>query len=633
MEKIIQIEYQGRNFSIEEKAFEIFQQYEKDLKDFFKDEDAGEEIFTDLQYRMSEILAQKSVLGNITITDINDLISMIGKPSDFAEEEIKKEQTFYSFKDIKKKLFRNKKDKMIAGVCSGIANYFAIDPIAVRLIFVLFTVFNIVTFLSFNIGIITYIILWIILTPTNLEPNVTKKLFRNPKDKVIGGVCSGIAQFFNSESWIIRLIFIAPIIIGVATSNSNFGLFNSHHFSHTFFSLSFLCYIVLMFIIPVAKTNTDYMLLKGEPINLSSIQHSTTMQNVHNENQSGINKFLKVIAYFIIGVLLLIMIPTAIGILFAFVYSYNIADIILFTTTNKIFAFSTILFFIALPVASIIIWVIRKIIGAKKNKMITASLIGLNILGWVSLMFLIVAMINQYNTYSSHVVKVPLSKDIDTLHIVSTDTSNLYNETVFFDIDQMNFLMEKKVNSNEIKAVNIEYENSDDSTFIIEFKKSSFGENRELAYKHAEDATFSYQIENNFLKLPAFISVSNKEPYYLQNIDITIKVPKGKTVITDKKYLSDVNTNIHSSNKGFYIKKHNKRNVHEDFIFTSNSESNNIKEEKENKLEKLKETKEKLHELEQSHKELIKQKEEELKEAKQQMKEDIDDLKKEIKEK
>lgn len=55
-----------------------------------------------------------------------------------------------------KKLYRSVTDKMIGGVCGGIAEYFEIDPVIVRLIFVLAVIFG-------GSGILAYIILWIII--------------------------------------------------------------------------------------------------------------------------------------------------------------------------------------------------------------------------------------------------------------------------------------------------------------------------------------------------------------------------------------------------------------------------------------------------------------------------------------
>lgn len=54
-----------------------------------------------------------------------------------------------------KKLYRSKKDRKIAGVCGGLAEYFHMDPVWVRLLFVLF-------FLAGGAALLVYIVMWII---------------------------------------------------------------------------------------------------------------------------------------------------------------------------------------------------------------------------------------------------------------------------------------------------------------------------------------------------------------------------------------------------------------------------------------------------------------------------------------
>ncbi len=55
-----------------------------------------------------------------------------------------------------KRLYRSKRDKVLGGVCGGIADYFEMDPVMVRLVWVLFTL------VSMGFGIIAYIAAWII---------------------------------------------------------------------------------------------------------------------------------------------------------------------------------------------------------------------------------------------------------------------------------------------------------------------------------------------------------------------------------------------------------------------------------------------------------------------------------------
>lgn len=80
-----------------------------------------------------------------------------------------------------KRLYRSRKDKVIAGVCGGIGEYFNIDPVWIRLIFVLLVLLQ-------GTGILVYIIAWV-LVPENPEQTKTKKTkAENAVEKVINKV-------------------------------------------------------------------------------------------------------------------------------------------------------------------------------------------------------------------------------------------------------------------------------------------------------------------------------------------------------------------------------------------------------------------------------------------------------------
>jgi len=59
-----------------------------------------------------------------------------------------------------KKLFRNKKNRILGGVCSGIADYLEVDPTIIRLFWILGTLF-------WGAGLIAYLIFWIIMPEKN----------------------------------------------------------------------------------------------------------------------------------------------------------------------------------------------------------------------------------------------------------------------------------------------------------------------------------------------------------------------------------------------------------------------------------------------------------------------------------
>ena len=79
---------------------------------------------------------------------------------------------------MKKKLYRSKKDKMIAGVCGGIAEYFDVDSTLVRLLTVIFVLLG-------GAGVVVYIIAWIII-PQKPEQVSDDKFDKReePKEKI-----------------------------------------------------------------------------------------------------------------------------------------------------------------------------------------------------------------------------------------------------------------------------------------------------------------------------------------------------------------------------------------------------------------------------------------------------------------
>ncbi len=553
MEKIIQISYQGRNISIEEKAYEIFQQYENELKNYFLKEDGGDETFTDLQYRMAEILEQKNNAGTSPISeqDILELINIIGKPSDLGAEPLAS-TTIPNEGNEKKRLYRNKnkQGKVIAGVCSGIANYFNIDPIAVRLVFVLFTIFNIATFFDFNLGILAYVLLWIVLPTAYLKDNITRKLFRNPKDKVLGGVCSGLAQFFNAETWLVRLIFVAPFLVAMFTSSWHWHKHGFHHLSDSFAGFSFITYLILWFIVPLAKSNTDYMLLKGEPINISTIQNPTSVNEIAQKSHSGINRFLKVLAYIFLGFFLMVAIPSLISVSVVGFFSYHVANIILFSTLNKILALLIIFGLIVIPFTGFVIWVIRRLAGYRgKNRPIRVTFTLFNVMGWIALFSLIINLGKGNTTYITKSASVSLPNQSDTLWIKALHPDSILQEKVLFEVNSFDRLLHCTNDGYEIRGVRVRYKYTNDTLFSMAIERSSFGSNRNIASSNADMVNYNYQVVDNTIYLSPMLFVTNKQPYHFQNIKVTIYIPKNKVILVSEDFRRQMNLSVHVSDK------------------------------------------------------------------------------------
>jgi phage shock protein C len=172
MQRIIQINIAGRLIPIEEDAFTLLKDYLTSLERQFKPEDS-QDIVEDIENRIAELFTIRLQSGSPAIdrADVQKVKDTLGAPSDLHDTGGQQSSqgrsshqysgSFQSggaqqFRSTHDRLLRNPYDKMIGGVCSGIAHYFDIDPVIVRLVMV-------VMFLTFGIGFIAYIIAWAVI--------------------------------------------------------------------------------------------------------------------------------------------------------------------------------------------------------------------------------------------------------------------------------------------------------------------------------------------------------------------------------------------------------------------------------------------------------------------------------------
>ena len=172
MKKVININFQGRVIPIEESAYDMLKQYVESLRKFFANEEGRDEIINDIEGRIAELFGDSLKKGSTCITDedVDGIIKSMGRPEDFEGDESKvqtqlgeetkqqqQSRTFYegAGEAPRGRLYRDESDKMLGGVCSGLANYLRVDPTIVRLVFALIT-------FGAGTGILLYILLWII---------------------------------------------------------------------------------------------------------------------------------------------------------------------------------------------------------------------------------------------------------------------------------------------------------------------------------------------------------------------------------------------------------------------------------------------------------------------------------------
>lgn len=294
MKKTISININGVIFHIEEDGYDKLKGYLNSIQNYFSSFADSKEIFSDIESRIAErfLVKQKAESKQvISLEDVEELIGAMGTVSDFeaidqAEDLLseplqtanspKAEPSFSSQTktepkteqgepQAKKKLVRDLNRKLLGGVAAGLAHYLSVDPLWVRLSFLLFVMGfpAFINMLDWNVGdffgplsgitVIIYLAMWIAFPGvTNLEEDTKiKKFYRDADRKVIGGVAGGIASYFGIELSVVRFLGVLSIV---------------------FFGIGVISYVILWIIAPTANTLTEKMEMKGEPITLSNIE-------------------------------------------------------------------------------------------------------------------------------------------------------------------------------------------------------------------------------------------------------------------------------------------------------------------------------------------------------------------------
>lgn len=169
MNRTITMNLSGIIFHIEEDAYDKLNRYLSTIRSYFKDSDGREEIMSDIESRIAEMLQEKvsKTKQAVLMTDVESVIAVMGKPEDFAGDnaDAQQDNTNRGFtmgaqengrNHKRRRVFRDPDEKMLGGVCSGIAHYFDFDPIWLRGAFA-------ISFFVFGSGALLYFILWLII--------------------------------------------------------------------------------------------------------------------------------------------------------------------------------------------------------------------------------------------------------------------------------------------------------------------------------------------------------------------------------------------------------------------------------------------------------------------------------------
>ncbi len=577
MKQVININFQGRVVPIEQAAYEALRQYIDTLSRFFSEEDGRDEIINDIESRIGELFQEKLTKGSSCITDedVNAVIKSIGRPEDIEAEDIGvnlgstsgSQQTgtgsqHKSTYTQGKKLFRNENEKVLGGVCSGLAHYFNIDTVVVRIIFV-------ILMFSFGIGFIPYLILWVVVPSTaTLEiGSVRRRLFRDEENKYIAGVCSGLGNYFGINAWIPRVLFLLPLLSFIG----RWGRFDGFPdlFRIGFSPTAIIIYIILWLVIPEAKTTSEKLEMKGEKVDYNSIKDSVKeeLRGVQDRaskfgseassfvssrggevasdikaasRRSGstvgkiISMIFKIFGYAIAGIFLISLLVGLFALAIASIGLFPLKDYVLNSDWQNIWAWGTLVFFIAVPIIGLITFIIRRITRSRGgSKYITGSFIGLWILGWVCVVNLAASVSREFKKESTiNVEQVYLpNPNVGALELSSSRPGEEFRREKYFRFSPYSDIDEDTATVRNVR-VNI-FKATGDSFYVSTIRTAN-GRNREIANENASKINFNLDQQDSTLYLDRGIGINKTDKFRNQQITINVYVPVGKRIKINK---------------------------------------------------------------------------------------------------
>lgn len=612
MKKIININLNGRVIPIEDSAYEKLQAYIESLRRYFANEESRDEIINDIESRIAELLYEKIRKGADAITDadINEVIASMGTVEDFEAEENEtasatsssqqsKQQNYtYSENKPRGRLYRDTNDKFIGGVCSGIAAYLNVDPAVVRLLFAIIG-------FGTGIGFLAYIILWIVLPPKDLDGYSGKRLYRNPDDRIIGGVAGGLAAYFNKKASGIRLTFAAPILLNILIRilngfswHDNFDLAMNIGFG-SITGTFILIYIILWIVLPEANSDYQKMEMRGEKVDVNRIRQNVkegvgnmkdrmkqwgeevkdSAQNISNKAKEfagtrgkefaaevkesarrssnglghAIGVLFKVLFLFVAGSIAIALFVSLIALLFGGVAWWPINNFLWTSKWQQIFAWGTLIFFLLIPLVAFITWVIRRVIGSKsKNNYLGWTFGGMWAIGWVAVVLLASSIAKDFREYEYTNTPITINQPVNDKMILAVSQPVLDYTGRFNWMNDGGEGWDLTSDTLRLSTVRFDIKASADDSYHVSLKKYSFGETEEEAFNRANKIQYTVNSRDSVLDLGNGYAIGKENKFRGQQVEIEILVPVGKKIRFDESVndkLNSVNVKVRRSQR------------------------------------------------------------------------------------
>ena len=482
MKKIININLASRLIPIEDSAYEILRRYLDSLKRYFAREEGADEIVSDIESRIAELFQDKLKKGAHCITD-EDVEAI--KASMGTPEQFEEDAA---------------KESAQAGAAEQ-----AIP---------------------------------------NIRPR--KRLYRDPDNKVLGGVCSGLGAYLNVDPVVFRIIFALLAIGG--------------------FGSGILVYFILWIATPEANTAAEKLEMRGERVDVNNIRATVQdeinamkgqFKNVGNDIKNfsqgrgrqvgndierifrsfftGLGKVLLFVTkgffYFLAVVILFSLIIAGIAIAASSAALFPLKSLLLSSGLQNMLFWPAVILLIGIPVVGLIIFLTRKLTGVKQtNRYVGYTLSFLWVVGLLCGTWLIVSIVKDFRTSFREKETYPLVQPSKgKLIIKKTDDLVEMDDVDFFEGG-----LRVTDDTAIIDNIRVKIEKSITDSFQVEVLRSSRGRTVSQAKALAREIQFQMNQQDSILYLPAGISIPRNSHFREQRITVVVKVPVGKDIEVEK---------------------------------------------------------------------------------------------------
>lgn len=487
MNKTVTINISGIVFNIEEDAYETLKGYLGKIKRHFQHEEGCEEIVADIEARLAEILKAKIHAGKevLLMADISEAIAIMGQPEDFAETNASEQST-----------------KQEGGSHTQQTYY----------------------------------------------GNRRRRVFRDPDNNILGGVCAGIGNYFDIDPLWIRLALVIMF----------FG-----------FGSGFLLYIILWIIIPEAKTTAEKLEMRGEPVDVNTISKTIRdeAENLKNKakdfgnnvrshvNRDSTNKFvdllrqifgtiINIIGRLIGGFFVFLGIVVLVGLL-SVLFGFGKIDNL--TTAEFVNSFAGpdfplfwakvgLVLAVGIPLVMLVYKGMKMLLGIKyHNYWLNMSAGIMWVLGLVLSFYIAVKFANEFSEDTMLKQQTEARWPAgDTLYLRANTNYNRTGEDVDFSLDRDRWYINKQARSSTWwgtpKVRIITSENDSLSVFII---KSASGAEKPDAARRAKNISYELIQTDSVIALDKFYSFPAADKFRKQEAEVLVKVPRNKVIYLD----------------------------------------------------------------------------------------------------